>query len=722
MAARWSPTSLRFLILLAIGAAPLAGALVTISAAPAQAAPIYRVMLAGDSITQGSSGDYTWRYRLWNKLSSTAPGKVAFVGPKTDLYDNVNSQQGSSHYADASFSARSHAAIWGSTFEVQVGTVAGNVSSSGANTLVVLLGINDIAWLGKTPQQTIADLELYIARARTANSGIDIVVGQLLKPFDPWTGANRFVTEVNTFNSLLPSVAANLNTSASRVVIAPTANGWNANGHTWDGIHPNPTGETLLAQRMSQSLSAIGIGSASPNIFASTAWNVPGPAVAVDPALERANLSWTRTTTGATSMYIEQRLTTINADWEALPYPVTDTSWSAASLAAGGTYEWRLKPTKGLMDGRTGPATRSFIDGLTPSTLFSVGARAEGNSSFGGKQAYTWWIDASWESGYFVSYMDLTPRNPQWVELPYPISADSTSWIFEGLGIGRYHKFRVHPVRHFKRAALPTSSDEKRMQGVPSNRVYVALGDSYSSGLGSDENYDNTCLRTGEAWPYKMQPSYNSVMRHTACQRDVVSEVTEEQLPILRSIANSYDNPMLVTITIGGNDVGFDTRMTACVLVDCSGFLPAIRSEIDELGPRLQSLYANIRTDSQYADVVVAGYPPLIASDGLLPDFNFCDRVSAVERSVIDAATRDLNDEIEARAYGAGVWSVTDRLENSFSGHGACAGDDEWINSVDVDFGSPDTYFVGVNTFHPNDGGQLGYAYAVSNEIIERAG
>ena len=42
-----------------------------------------RVMLAGDSMTQGAGGDLTWRFHLWNHLDPHV-GDVEFVGPYTD--------------------------------------------------------------------------------------------------------------------------------------------------------------------------------------------------------------------------------------------------------------------------------------------------------------------------------------------------------------------------------------------------------------------------------------------------------------------------------------------------------------------------------------------------------------------------------------------------------------------------------------------------------------
>jgi hypothetical protein len=50
----------------------LAGVLLT--AVPARAAAATRVLIVGDSITQGSAGDFTWRYRLWKHLAAAEGG------------------------------------------------------------------------------------------------------------------------------------------------------------------------------------------------------------------------------------------------------------------------------------------------------------------------------------------------------------------------------------------------------------------------------------------------------------------------------------------------------------------------------------------------------------------------------------------------------------------------------------------------------------------------
>ena len=86
---------------------------------PAAAEPTpepVRILLVGDSVTQGSAGDWTWRYRLWEHLDA-AGVEFDLVGPRTDLYDNIAGEHGSAAYADGEFD-RDHAARWGMQVEV----------------------------------------------------------------------------------------------------------------------------------------------------------------------------------------------------------------------------------------------------------------------------------------------------------------------------------------------------------------------------------------------------------------------------------------------------------------------------------------------------------------------------------------------------------------------------------------------------------------------------
>jgi lysophospholipase L1-like esterase len=84
---------------------------------------------------------------------------------------------------------------------------------------------------------------------------------------------------------------------------------------------------------------------------------------------------------------------------------------------------------------------------------------------------------------------------------------------------------------------------------------YVALGDSYSSGVGTRVFYEESgeCSRSPDAYGPKIAAAKGYTLSFQACSGAKTPEVNEQQLGTL-SAATS-----LVTITIGGNDSGLAT-------------------------------------------------------------------------------------------------------------------------------------------------------------------
>src|SRR4051794_24238350 len=98
---------------------------------------------------------------------------------------------------------------------------------------------------------------------------------------------------------------------------------------------------------------------------------------------------------------------------------------------------------------------------------------------------------------------------------------------------------------------------------APANAMaggYVALGDSYSSGVGSGSE-SGSCLQSPTAYPGLWNSAHHpSSYRMVACSGAKTTDVNANQLSALSSGTG------LVSITIGGNDVGFAQVMEDCVL------------------------------------------------------------------------------------------------------------------------------------------------------------
>src|SRR6266436_4914334 len=101
------------------GARPLPSSPAAAPPAPSPTAPGQpsggspRIMIVGDSITEGSSGDYTWQYRLYEHLRADGVSP-RMVGPHHTLFNNVTKVDGDRSYADPRFE-HANDTRWGRT-------------------------------------------------------------------------------------------------------------------------------------------------------------------------------------------------------------------------------------------------------------------------------------------------------------------------------------------------------------------------------------------------------------------------------------------------------------------------------------------------------------------------------------------------------------------------------------------------------------------------------
>jgi lysophospholipase L1-like esterase len=222
---------------------------------------------------------------------------------------------------------------------------------------------------------------------------------------------------------------------------------------------------------------------------------------------------------------------------------------------------------------------------------------------------------------------------------------------------------------------------------------YVALGDSYSSGDGAG-NYDpasGNCYRSYYAYPAQWAANDpSSSFAFVACAGATTTDVINNQLSALSPDANR------VSITIGGNDVGFASVMETCVLgsdSDCQNAVNNAESIAqNQLPGWLSNLFTQIRADAPSAHVVVLDYPHLYYLT------YYCVGLDYNKHVMLDDAA-DVLDGVISNSTASAGFTFAD-VRDQFYGHELCTGDG-WLNSV--------TYPVG-ESYHPTQTGQtLGY-------------
>ncbi len=208
-----------------------------------------------------------------------------------------------------------------------------------------------------------------------------------------------------------------------------------------------------------------------------------------------------------------------------------------------------------------------------------------------------------------------------------------------------------------------------------SNVHYVALGDSYSSGVGAGSYSDGSCAQSARAYPVLWtNASHPASFANETCSGATTSTVLSSQLGALSSATT------LVSITIGGNDIGFSSVMITCVLLSTSACVSAVdAAELvakTTLPGELNSVLSAIRKHAPNAKVVILNYPQfydLSRSKG-------CIGLSTTDRTDLNQGASILDSQIEAAAdrYSDTFVDVNPR----FAGHQICDSD-SYLNSVD---------------------------------------
>lgn len=308
-------------------------------------------MVVGDSITQGSSGDFTWRYRLYKALT-TAGVTVTFQGPYTDLFDNVASAWDNDHaYADPVFDQR-HDARWGETLQTAAELIQSDVATYSPDYLLVLLGVNDMGWGISDAAGTQTSLRAFIAHARAAKFDERFIFGQI-PPDTREQSDPAFASMITDYNSRLVAEAAALSTPQSPISVTDGGADINPVTDLWDGIHPNAQGEQKIAAGFADTFANdFGIGMPYPRPYPVVPLGPQtSPVLSAQPGDIQARLTWIPAP-GATGYYIYIKNKTVGeASFTKLPIAIADSSWTVGGLVDGDTYQIYLGTTKGGTQG-----------------------------------------------------------------------------------------------------------------------------------------------------------------------------------------------------------------------------------------------------------------------------------------------------------------------------------------------------------------------------------
>ena len=309
--------------------------------------------------------------------------------------------------------------------------------------------------------------------------------------------------------------------------------------------------------------------------------------------------------------------------------------------------------------------------------------------------------------------------------------------------------------------------------------IVVSLGDSYSSGEGIEpfygqekalnekvKNEDWLAHRSQKSWPSLLKvpglegqmSDYNVKYKNsTKCKwyfsavsgaetkhfnketqkknynkkLDFMSFLTGDlelpkQLDIFNNISSDID---YVTLTVGGNDVGFVDIITTCVTGSTYLGSKSLKKKISKLWEDFETTKANIKQvyvdisnkAGSHANIIVAGYPKLLDKNGK----GFF--ISKEEATIVNNNVSKFNDEIEAlvkECQNSGINIFFVDVESEFDkdgGHQAYS-NNAWINKIMLGTNSEDLKdkdIASAYSVHPNEEGAKAYARCVNAKIQE---
>jgi lysophospholipase L1-like esterase len=227
--------------------------------------------------------------------------------------------------------------------------------------------------------------------------------------------------------------------------------------------------------------------------------------------------------------------------------------------------------------------------------------------------------------------------------------------------------------------------------------VLDALGDSYASGYGVPPYSE--CGRSDSAYAVQVDGRMKiDLDDFAAC-----AGATTATLVSLGQLDALDADTDLVTLSIGGNDIGWSTAVMACLGgsdAQCAGALAATTNKVTTVLPALlDSVYAQVAARAPGAPVLVTGYPRLFS-----PEYGGFLFASPADQDALNAGADLLNGVLAQAAADHGFQFVD--VTKRFVDHGVNAPEPWVLGPFDP------------GAFHPNTAGYEAYTAAVTAAFV----
>ncbi len=244
---------------------------------------------------------------------------------------------------------------------------------------------------------------------------------------------------------------------------------------------------------------------------------------------------------------------------------------------------------------------------------------------------------------------------------------------------------------------------------------YVALGDSYAAGpLIPNPLLPLGCLKSSNNYAHLAAPGIGLTLRDASCSGARTVHMTEPQNvepdgPNPPQLNSLNAETTVVSLTIGGNDIGFSEVAESCVTVNpfshpCldkynAGGVDQLKARIEATAPKVAAVLQGIHARSPAAKVYVVNYPAIFPETGFgcWPQMP----IGFSDVPYLRSTEQRLNSMLATQAAANGATLVN--WYQASIGHDACKGSStRWVEPlVPTNAAAP---------IHPNKTGMAGGA------------
>lgn len=220
---------------------------------------------------------------------------------------------------------------------------------------------------------------------------------------------------------------------------------------------------------------------------------------------------------------------------------------------------------------------------------------------------------------------------------------------------------------------------------------YVALGDSYTSSplTGAPAGAPLGCLRSDNNYPHLVAERTGAQLTDVSCSGAQSRDFASAQAVRGGSNPPQYDaitaDTQVVSVGIGGNDIGFGDIVRNCVSPVPFGtpcrdrYSGTLEPRIDALQATLEGVLDEVRDRAPEARVLLVGYPQILPASGpgCYPVVPYTPGDVAYLRGILER----LNGVVRAAASGGGARFVDTAAPTT--GHDVCtAPGTRWIEGL----------------------------------------